>query len=212
MTIEELQEALSAATSALEKANTSITKLERKNEEIIGKLQAADARAEEAEEQAKAPSTDLDKAVKRAEKAEKELLASNERATQLETTRRNERADALIAKALNSANVDSKHTSILSKALRGDVQFSDDGDPLLEGKSVDDFAKSYFAPKGEGHWMVRAANNSGGAATGHDGTKPPRMTKETWNATEFAMIQKENPAEANAIADAVGRPTLKIPL
>jgi len=208
-TIEELQSDLEKALTSIEKLEGFNAVLKQENKDALAKARSAEEAIENA---SSATLSDLDKAVKRAEKAEKELLASNARATQLETTRRNERADALIAKALNSANVDSKHTSILSKALRGDVQFSDDGDPLLEGKSVDDFAKSYFAPKGEGHWMVRAANNSGGAATGHDGTKPPRMTKETWNATEFAMIQKENPAEANAIADAVGRPTLKIPL
>ncbi|TCP92752.1 hypothetical protein C8J42_102528 [Sphingomonas sp. PP-CE-1A-559] len=206
MTLEELTAEVARLSGELTAVNSNKDKLVKEKRDALTRAEAAEAAIETANS---ATLSDLDKANKRAVDAEKALTAEKERADKLETTRRNERADTLILKALNGANVDAKHTPILSKALRGDVQFNDDGEPLIDGKSVDDFAKTYFGNKGEGHGYVRAPDNGGGAATGHDGTKAPRMTKENFNFTEFAKIQLENPAEANAIADAVGRPNLK---
>lgn len=208
-TIEELQSDLEKALTSIEKLEGFNAVLKQENKDAAAKVRAAEEAAETA---SSASLSDLDKAIKRAEKAEKDFAAATERATQLETTRRNERADTLILKALNGANVDQRHTNMLSKALRSDVEFSDDGEPLIGGKSVDDFAKAFFGNKGDGHSYVRAPDNGGGAATGHDGTKTPRMTKENFSYGAFAKIQLENPAEANAIADAIGKPELKTDL
>lgn len=209
MTLEEL-------TAQLEKLTGELTTVKSNNDKLVKEKRDALTRAEQAEASIESANSatlsDLDKAIKRAEKAEKDFAAANDRATQLETTRRNERADTLILKALNGANVDTRHTPILAKAIRADVEFSDDGEPLVGGKTLEDYTKSYFGNKGDGYSYVRAPDNGGGAATGHDGTKAPRMTRENFRYGEFAKIQLENPAEANAIADAIGRPNLKVEL
>lgn len=206
MTQEEMQAEIDRLTAENATVSANATKLVKEKRDALTRAEQAEASIESANN---ATLSDLEKANKRAEKAEKDLQEANDRAGKLETTRRNERADSLILKALNGANVDARHTAMLSKAIRADVEFSDDGEPLIGGKSVDDYAKSYFGNKGDGYSYVRAADNGGGAATGHDGTKTPRMTKENFSYGEFAKIQLENPAEANAIADAVGRPHLK---
>lgn len=93
MTIEELQEQLN-------KAATSIQKLEAKNEELIGKLKTESARADDAES---ATGTELDKAIKRAEKAERELKNANERADKSDKGLREYKRDAAISAAIAAA-------------------------------------------------------------------------------------------------------------
>lgn len=189
--------------------------LKTKNAELLRKLKAAEARADKAEEErdeaaenAKADAgTELDKANRRITKLEKDLDAANTRATTAEKGLRDHKANGALATAIASANVDSDDVAMLTKALRADITFDDAGEPTIEGKSIEDYAKSYFS--GAGKKYVRAADNNGGGASGSDNSKSARMTKETFNFSEFARIQLENPEEANAIADAVGRPELK---
>ncbi len=195
MTIEELQAALEKANAAIERANTSISKLETKNSELIDREKAAKDRADEAEA---STGSELEKATKRAEKAERELKASNERADTNAKTLRDFRADNAINTAIATANVDAKHVALLAKALRADVEFSDDGEPTIGGKAVDVYAKSFFAKDGLSY--VRAANNAGGLATGNDGStsfsgplsKKPD-TAEEWN-TYFLLSDTDRTA------------------
>lgn len=197
MTIEELQEQLN-------KAAASIQKLEAKNEELIGKLKSESARADDLEN---ASGSELEKAVKRAEKAERDLKVANERADKSDKGLRDFKASNALTNAIATANVNSDDVAMLTKALRGDIMFGDDGEPTIEGKSIEDYAKSFFS--GPGKKYVRVADNDGGGATGGAKTTQPRMTKENFTYAGFAKIQLENEEEANAIADAIGRPELK---
>jgi hypothetical protein len=199
MTIEELQEQLN-------KAATSIQKLEAKNDELIGKLKTESARAEELES---ASGTELEKAVKRAEKAERDLKAANEVAEKSNKTLRDYKRDAAISNLITANKVNPDDARAVKAILM--MELDQDGDePSIQGMSLDDYGKSFFAKEGKRY--VQAADHSGGGATGSEGAKAPRMTKENFNFSEFAKIQLEDPAEANAIADAVGRPKLKTQL
>lgn len=193
-----------------------VSGLKNKNRELHAKLKAAEARAEKAEEErdeaaesARADAgSELDKANRRITKLEKDLESANARAAESDKSLRDHKANGALATAIASANVDAEDVAMLTKALRADIDFDETGEPTIEGKSIATFAKSYF--EGAGKKYVRAADHNGGGATGSEGAKPLRMTKENFNFTEFARIQLENPAEANAIADAVGRPNLKV--
>lgn len=208
-TNEELQADLEKALTSIEKLEGFNAVLKQENKDALNKARKAEEAIEEAEA---AKGSELDKAIKRAEKAEKSIKDMEERAAQAETNLRNTRADTALTSALAAANIDSKSLGFLTDSLKTKVQFTDDGEPLLNGKSVADHVKELTSPKGALHHLVNAPNHSGGVAMGYDGTKAPRMTKENFNYSEFAKIQMENPAEANAIADAVGKPNLIVKL
>jgi hypothetical protein len=186
MTIEELQ-------AALEKAQTSISKLEQKNSELIDREKAAKDRAEEAEA---STGSELEKATKRADKAERDLKAANDRADTNANSLRSFKAENAINQAIATANVDAKHVALLSKAMRADVEFSDDGEPLIGGKTVDVYAKTFFAKDGLAY--VRASNNTGGLATGNDGTGAGMLSKRPETADEWNTYYKMTDAERNA--------------
>lgn len=200
MTIEELQEQLS-------KAATSIQKLEAKNEELIGKLKTESARADDAES---VTGTELEKAVKRAEKAERDFKAANERADTNAKSLREYKRDAAISAAIATANVDSHHVAILTKALRGDVEFDDMGEATIGGKAIDAYAKSFFAKEGASY--VRVADHNGGNSTGSEGarassfSKPPETPEELHNWMKFTNTNKD---EAVALANTWGRADLR---
>lgn len=186
MTIEEL-------TAALEKAQASITKLETKNSELIDREKAERQRADEAES---TTGTELEKATKRAEKAERDLKAANDRADTNANSLRSFKADNAITQAIASANVDAKHVPLLAKALRADVEFSDDGEPLIGGKAIDAYAKAFFAK--DGLTYIRASNNTGGLATGNDGTSVAALSKKPETEAEWNTYMKLTDAERAA--------------
>lgn len=188
-----------------------VSGLKAKNADLLKKLKAAEKRAAdaetakaEAEETAiNASADELTKANNRIKKLEADLETANTRAVTAEKAHSTYKAETAIAQAIASNNVESHHTPILTSHFK--TLIGEDG--TIEGQAVTDYAKAFFAK--DGAHYCRAANNSGGGATGGDSTAAPRMTKENFNYTEFARIQLENPAEANAIADAVGKPELK---
>ncbi len=196
--------------------NEDVSGLKNKITELLATIKSEKGRADKAERDAQdaadnaisANSTELEKAVKRAEKAERDLKSANERADNTSKSLRDYRADNAISQAIASSNVDSKHVALLSKALRADVEFTDDGEPTISGKSVTDYAKSFFAKDGLSY--VRAANNTGGLATGNDGTKASQLSKKPETADEWNTFYKLPTAEANALADSWGEPGLKL--
>ncbi len=195
--------------------NEDVSGLKNKINELHGLIKSEKARADKAERDAQdaadtalsANSTELEKAVKRAEKAERDLKAASERADSTTKSLRDFKADNAITQAIASANVDAKHIGLLSKALRADVEFADDGEPLIGGKPIDAYAKSFFAKDGLAY--VRASNNAGGLATGNDGTLAGRLSKAPETADEWNIFFKMPPAEANSLADQWNRPELK---
>jgi hypothetical protein len=195
-----------------------LTGLKNKVKELLGLVKTANERAEKAEQErneateraADANATELEKAVKRADRAEKAAQDAAEREVQAGKTLRTYKAESAIASALAVNNVDTKHNALLTKALKADIEYNDAGDAMIEGKAVGDYLKSYFARDGLSY--VRASDNSGSGSTGSGQSRAARMTKENFTFDGFAKIQLENPAEANAIADEIGRPELKTQL
>lgn len=185
--------------------NEDVSGLKNKNADLIRTNKELKERAERAERErdeaadnaASANSTELEKMQKRAEKAEREAKAANERADTNAKTLRDFRADNAINAAIAAANVDSKHILLLAKALRADVEFSDDGEPLIGGKTIDVHAKSFFAKDGLSY--VRAANNTGGLATGNDGSDASPLIKKPETADEWNAYMKLSDAERAAL-------------
>ncbi len=185
MTIEELQ-------TALDKANASVTRLEGKNEDLIGKLKTANDRADTAEVEAK------------------KVTDAETRATTAESALNNLKAESALNTALLVNNVDPKHIPLIVKATKGDITFADDGEPLLEGKSIEKWGKDYFAK--EGSEYVRASDNSGGGATGNTSTVTTqnRLTKKPETPAEWDILDAMSAAERNAFAESIQAPDLKV--
>jgi len=198
-------EQMAARIAELEGENNSLksekTKLLNKNSELIDREKEHRERAEAVEANT---GTELEKAQRLIKKLEKERDDAIARADSSTKSLRDYKAESALTAAIASANVDSKHIGMLTKAFRADLEFDESGEPAIGGKSIADFAKEYFAKDGLSY--VRAADHNGGGATGSNGTKAtePRMTKENFNWTEFAKWQQEAPEEANAFVDATG--------
>lgn len=193
-----------------------LTGLKNKVKELLGAVKAANDRADKAERDreeaaetaSNANATELERAVKRAEKAEKAAQEAADREVQANKGLRTYKAETAIAQSLAANNVDSKHSSLLTKALKADIEYTEAGDPMIEGKPIDAYLKGYFAKDGLSY--VRAADNSGGGSTGGQGSQGAVMTRENFSYGEFAKIQAQDPQQANAIADSIGRPDLKV--
>lgn len=191
--------------------------LKNKITELLGTIKSEKARADKAEREreeaaesaATANSTEIEKMQKRAEKAERELEAANKLASDHAQALRNTRADHSIAKAIAEANVDAKHVRAATALLKLDMSFDDEGNALIEGKSVQDYAKAYFAK--DGLTYVRAADNGGGTASGNTSTKPPaKLTARPTTSAEWDILDGMDKTERNAFADSIGAPDLKV--
>jgi len=191
-----------------------LTGLKNKVNELHALLKQEKARAEKAERDKEeaaeaatnANATELERMQKRAEKAERDLKAASERADASGKSLRDYKRDAAISTAIAAANVDSQHVAILTKALRGDVEFDDAGEPTIQGKPIDAYAKSFFAKEGASY--VRASDNNGGGASGSDGSKarswvkPPESPEELHNWMRFSVSNRD---EAVALSKSWGR-------
>lgn len=190
--------------------NEDVSGLKNKNSDLIRQNKELKERAERAEREkeeaaeaaANQNSTELEKMQKRAEKAEREAKAANERADSNAKTLRDYKATNAINAAITAANVDNAHVALLTKALRADVEFDDAGEPTIGGKSIDAYAKSFFAK--DGATYVRAADHNGGGASGSGITsatawsKAPETPEELHNWMKFSASNRE---EANALAN-----------
>lgn len=195
-----------------------VSGLKSKNADLLRKLKAAEARAEKAEEErdeatetAKADAgSELDKANRRIIKLEKDLSTANERADKSDKSLREYKATSALTSAIASANVDSKHVNMLTKALRADIEFDDEGEPTIEGKSIQDYAKSFFAKDGAEY--VRAADHNGGGATGSGNSQARQFSKAPETPEELHKWMgwsANNKEEANALADEWKRADLR---
>ena len=204
-TIEELQSDLEKALTSIEKLEGFNAVLKQENKDAAAKVRAAE---EAAESVSSATLTDLDKAIKRAEKAERDAKSALERADDTSKTLRKVRADNAITQAISEYNVDAKHVRAATAILKMDMEFSDDGEPLINGKSVGDYAKSYFAKDGQTY--VRAANNTGGLATGNDGSMGTKWSKLPVTSAEWGAFDSMPPVERNAVCEQLNAPQLKV--
>ncbi len=196
--------------------NEDVSGLKNKITELLATIKTEKARADKAERDAQdaadtavsANSSELEKAVKRAEKAERDAKSASERADDIAKTLRKVRADNAITQAISEYNVDAKHVRAATAILKMDMEFSDDGEPLINGKSVGDYAKSYFAKDGQTY--VRAANNTGGLATGNDGSTGTKWSKLPVTSAEWAAFDSMPPVERNAVCEQLNAPQLKV--
>ena len=185
--------------------------LKNKNAELLRKLKEAENRAEAAErEKAEAEEnaanekrSDLEKANKQIEKLTKDLADANTKASEATKSFHSYKADNEISNLLIAHKVQPDDAPMVTAYLKSLRTLDDDGASSFDGKTGEEFAKSYFA--GAGKRYTSAPDNSGGGSTGFDGTKAPRMTADNWNWSEIAKIQLENPAEAREIAEKAGK-------
>lgn len=190
---------LRAEIEALKSKHTELLteKAKWRNSEKLAK-DAADAAAASAAEK----TGDIDVLKSNYAKEKEALLAERDTfAGEL----RNFKRDNAIKGALTEGNVRPELLPIVEAFLRERVQF-DEGNPVIEGKSIGDFAKSYLASK-DGLHLVRAPDNSGGGASGAGNTEATgTITAENFNITDFMAMARENPEKANALAIKLGKP------
>jgi hypothetical protein len=189
----------------LEKAFDSIARLETKNSELIDREKAERTRAETAEKKAKEAAKNAAagdelatlKLTHEAIVAERDTLLRerDQFAAELHSTR----VDHAIAAAIASGNVDAKHVDAVEAILYRKLDKDAD---TIGGKSIADFAKSYFAK--DGAHYVRAADNVGADATGNSGAKSVDYATKPFNLTEYQAMLQDNPAAAAAWAEASG--------
>lgn len=190
--------------------NEDVSGLKNKNSDLIRQNKELKERAERAEREkeeaaeiaANSNSTELEKMQKRAERAEKALETSQGEVADFKKQIRNGRRDTAISELITANKVNPDDARAVKAMLLMELD-QDSEEPTVGGQALADYAKSFFASEGKRY--VQAADHNGGGASGSEGTKAPRMTKENWNWTEFAKIQSENPAEAQAIASAAGK-------
>ncbi|MBD8699283.1 hypothetical protein IFT54_05565 [Sphingomonas sp. CFBP 13714] len=189
-----------------------IEKLRAKNKELLSekqkekaKVQALADEKDEAEARAAESGGNVD-ALKAAHA--KELAKLQAKLDASDGDLRTIRVDNEISKALASGNVRQELGEGFTAILKSKVQY-DGAVATIDGKPIADFASEYLGSDVGSHYR-RASDNSGGGATGNSSnTKAPRMTRENFNYTDFGKLMVENPAEANALADQLGRPELK---
>lgn len=174
-------------------------------------VEALTSQLSEAEDNAKAASTDeVTRLKNQLAKLTNDLSAANGKTADATKALHSFKAETEIGKLLVSHKVQPDDAPMVTAYIKSLMTIDEEGNPSFDGQAADAFGKTYFT--GAGKRYTSAPDNSGGGSTGFDGTKALRMNKDNWNFTEFAKIQLDNPAEANAIADAVGRPELKTSL
>lgn len=198
--------------------NEDVSGLKNKNRELHGIIKNLEAQVtkltgdvEEAAENARADAgTEIDKANRRITKLEKERDEAVSRADKSDKGLRDYKASAALSAAIASANVDADDVAMLTKALRADIDFDESGEPTIEGKAIDAYAKSFFA--GAGKKYVRVADHNGGGASGSGNaaasswSKAPETHEEMHNWMKWSASNKE---EANSLADSWRRADLR---
>lgn len=209
MTLEELQAEVARLSGELDTVNANNNKLVKEKREALTRAEKAEADATDAAETARAETgTELDKANRRISKLEKELGEAVTRADKSDKGLRDYKASAALSNAIASANVDADDVAMLTKAFRADIEFDDSGEPTIEGKPIDAYAKSYFA--GAGKKYVRVADHNGGGASGSGNSEPVKISKVPETDAEWRAFNALDDVERNATADRLGVPQLKI--
>lgn len=189
-----------------------IEKLRAKNKELLAEKQKEKAKAQaladekdEAETRAAESGGNME-ALKAAHA--KELAKLQSKLDAADTDLRTIRVDNELTRSLSEGNVRPEMSEALTALLKSKVQY-DSGVATIDGEPIGAAVGKYLGTELGAHFR-RASDNDGGGATGNSSTnKPPRMTKENFNYTDFGKLMVENPAEANALADQLGRPELK---
>ena len=202
MTEEELK-------AALAKAQDSIKALEAKNYDIIGKLKDAESAREEAAERAEREAKDIEALEKRlSTKYQKQIDELSDNLKARDDELRTIRVDNEVKSVIAASNVRHELMPAVEALMLRQASY-EDGVGNINGKPIADFAKDFFASK-EGSFYVNAPASSGSGSSGATVSQPKRMTKDTFNATEFIAYKQEHGVDAaNALADEMEMPHLK---
>jgi hypothetical protein len=186
--------------------------LKNKNADLVRRLKLAEQRAEEAEqareaaaEEAERQSGNLEALEKRLEaKWQKKYDALAAERDALSGDLRTIRLDNEVKSAIAAGNVRPELVPAVEALLLRQAQYDDSTKQAnINGAAIGDYAKEFFGSK-EGSFYVNAPASSGVGSTGSTPAKPQRMTKETFNATEYLNIKKENPDLARELATEMG--------
>lgn len=192
--------------ASTETSNEDVSGLKAKVTELLGLLKTEKDAREAAERKANNAKnsnlTELEQMKLRAETAEGETATA--KATIRTMTR-----DAAIADIITANKVDPSDVRAVKAILLMELDADSDEPTTKGGQSLADYSKAFFAKEGKRY--VQVADHNGGGASGSEGSKAPRMTKDNWNWSEFAKIQMENPEEARAIASAAGKDIKQMP-
>lgn len=181
-----------------------VSGLKSKVRELMGKLKDANEALDTANN---ANLDDLTKAQNRIRKLEGDLADANGRASKSEEGLRSYMSQADITKAFATSNVDtSKHGMILTSHFKGLVEYDDEGKPHIAGKSIEDYAKAFFA--GEGKSYTLPANNNGGSAQGNDGSETVEAMNEPKTSDEYLKFYALPEASRAALATRWGNDAL----
>ncbi len=181
---------------ALAAIQAELESIKKKNSELLAEKakwrkaeQDAKDAAEEAAATAASKSGDLE-SVKAAHARELKKLqeAMEASSNELKTIR----VDNAIKSALNSNNVQPLMAPAVEALLKGMTSY-EDGNALIQGKAIDEFAKTYFAK--DGAHFVRAPDNAGTGAVGATKSNAGSIPT-TWNLTRYTKMKEENPALA----------------
>lgn len=211
MTDEQMKAEIARLAAEVDALNKNAADLVKEKRAALTRAEKAEQDAQEAAEAARSETgSELDKANRLITKLTKERDDALSKATNSEKGLREYKASSALATAIASANVDADDVALLTKALKADIEFDDSGEPLIEGKSIDAYAKTFFS--GAGKRYVRVADHSGGGATGSEGTKSGQWSKAPSTPDELEGWMKfslDNRDEATALANQWQRADLK---
>ncbi|WBY16623.1 hypothetical protein PF049_00165 [Erythrobacteraceae bacterium WH01K] len=213
---EDTKPTLEEVMAELEAYKESISKLQSKNSELIGKAKDAkaeaiaakeerDSKAEEAERNA-GDITALEKRL--TEKYEKQIAEKDEALSTLNNELRTIRVDNEIGKVLDSQSLLPGMKEILSSHYKAQAKY-EDGAGSIDGKPLEQFITEHLNSEAGAHYK-KASDSSGANASGNTSTTAPEKeyTRENVNLTELSQLAKTDPAKANAIAAKAGLPPL----
>ena len=188
-------------------SSEDVSGLKNKINELLGKLKAAEKRAEAAESENeqladKASAGDeLAKLQRDFKKLEKQITDLTGERDTLAADLRTTRVDGAISAAIAAGNIRPEMVEAVEAVLHRKVQY-EDGAATIDGKSIADYAKGFFAK--DGLHFVRAADNAGADATGNNGAKSVDYSNKPFNLGEYQTMLVDNPEAAAAWAEASG--------
>lgn len=197
MTTENATEPSTEDTSGLKNKNAE---LKRERDDWKKRAEAAEAEKEELADKATA-GDDLARLQREYKKLEKSLNDITEERDALANDLRSTRVEGAISAAIASGNVRPEMVEAVEAILHRKASY-EDGEATIDGKSIADFAKSYFAK--DGAHFVRADDNSGGDATGNDGSKSVDYSTKPFALGDYQTLRQSNPEAAAAWAEASG--------
>ncbi len=197
--------------SELETLRKAIAELKKDNKSLKDARDQANSEKEEAETEAATKAGDIEKIKQQLEtKHKKEVDGLKAQLETVSNDLKTIRVDAEISNAISKSNVIPDHVEAVEALLHRKVEY-EDGVATIDGKSIADFTKDYFAKAGAVY--VNAANNSGAGTTGNDGTKASsyKIPKDASEIdADLMKLAASDPTQFNSIMDQANLPDFKV--